>query len=131
MSRKGLGKFIIGAGIGAGLGLLFAPKKGSQTRKELKEKLDDLLAKAKEIDVDEVKENIELRVKQLQKELKDLDKEKVLTVVKTKATEIGKKAEELVIIAKEKATPVVLDAAKDVKKQAAKLLKEAANKLEK
>ena len=27
MSKKGLGKFAIGAGLGAGLALLFAPKK--------------------------------------------------------------------------------------------------------
>ena len=27
MSKKGLGKFAVGAAIGAGLGLLFAPKK--------------------------------------------------------------------------------------------------------
>ena len=33
MGKKGLGKFILGAGIGAGLGLLFAPKAGSETRK--------------------------------------------------------------------------------------------------
>ena len=41
MSKKksGLGKFLVGAGIGAGLGILFAPKSGSETRKELKQKI--------------------------------------------------------------------------------------------
>ena len=35
MSRKkGIGKFVFGAAIGAGLGLLFAPKKGSELRFE-------------------------------------------------------------------------------------------------
>ena len=70
MNKKGLGKFIVGAGIGAGLGLLFAPKKGTQTRKELKAKLDDLLNKASEIDASEVKENVELKVKQLRYEFR-------------------------------------------------------------
>ena len=35
MSKNGWGKFILGLGIGAGLGILFAPKKGSETRQEL------------------------------------------------------------------------------------------------
>ena len=34
MSKKGLGKFIVGAGIGAAIGLIFAPKKGSELRKD-------------------------------------------------------------------------------------------------
>ena len=52
MSKKGnAGKFILGAGIGASLALLFAPKKGSELREDLKNKLDDLVNKAKDIDL--------------------------------------------------------------------------------
>ena len=47
--KKGFGKFLLGAGIGAGLGLLFAPKKGSETRADLKAKLDEFTKKVKEI----------------------------------------------------------------------------------
>ena len=36
MSKKGTGKLILGAGLGAGLALLFAPKKGSELREDLK-----------------------------------------------------------------------------------------------
>ena len=36
MSRRGLGKFIGGLALGAGIGLLFAPDKGENTRKMLK-----------------------------------------------------------------------------------------------
>ena len=49
MSRRGFGKFLLGAGIGAGLGMLFAPKKGAELRKELSKKMDDLINKAKEL----------------------------------------------------------------------------------
>ena len=55
MSKKGLGKFVLGAAIGAGIGLLFAPRSGKETRKILKDKMDDLVKKAKELDKEEVK----------------------------------------------------------------------------
>ena len=53
MSRKrGTGKFLLGAGIGIGLGMLLSKKSGEENRKELKKKIDDLIAKAKEVDSD-------------------------------------------------------------------------------
>ena len=36
MKNKGIGKFILGAGIGAAIALLFAPKKGSEVRSDIK-----------------------------------------------------------------------------------------------
>ena len=36
--KHGFGKFLAGVGIGAGLGLLFAPKSGDEMRKILKKK---------------------------------------------------------------------------------------------
>lgn len=40
---------IIGAAVGVVLGVLYAPKKGEETRKELKGKTEDLKGKAKEV----------------------------------------------------------------------------------
>ena len=131
MSKKsGLGKFILGAGIGAGIALLLAPQEGSKTRKELKIKLDELLDKAKQIDVDDVKADIIQRVEELRMGVKDLDKEKALEIAKSQAKKIEKKANELYEVAKEKSAPVIEKAAKEVKETALKAAKEVVNKLE-
>ena len=131
MSKKsGLGKFILGAGIGAGIALLFAPQEGSKTRKELKIKLDELFDKAKQIDVDDVKADIIQRVEELRMGVKDLDKEKALEIAKSQAKKIEKKANELYEVAKEKSAPVIEKAAKEVKETALKAAKEVVNKLE-
>lgn len=101
MSKKsGFGKFILGAGIGAGLALLFAPQEGSKTRKELKIKLDELVKKAKSIDPEEVKADILQRVEELRMEIADLDKEKALEIAKKQAKKIQRKAEDLYEYAK-------------------------------
>ena len=57
--KSGMGKFIMGAAVGAGLGILFAPNKGNETRKALKQKLEDLMNKIKNVDAEEVKAAID------------------------------------------------------------------------
>ena len=131
MSKKGWGKFIIGAGIGAGLGLLFAPKTGKETRKELKIKLDELIAKAKELDMDEVTKQVEAKISELKKDIKELDKEKVLKFAQEKSEVVKAKASELVELAKEKGTPVLKDAADEVREKALVVAKDVVARLEK
>lgn len=132
MSKKksGLGKFLLGAGIGAGLGILFAPKKGSETRRELKVKFDELVEKVKEIDAEEVKETVEAKIYEIREELESLDKEKVLKIAKSKAQKVQDMAQELVDYAVEKGTPVIEDTAAAVKEKAVTVTKEVLAKLE-
>ena len=126
-----MGKFIAGASIGAALGILFAPKKGSETRRDLKKKMDELIEKARGIDASEVKENIENKINEIKAELADLDKEKVLKIAKKKARQIQDMAEELVDYAVEKGTPVLENAASAVREKAIVVTKEVLTKLEK
>ncbi len=131
MSKKGgFGKFLFGAGIGAGLALLFAPKKGSETRRELKIKLDELWSKAKEVDVEELKLQFQEKVEEIKSELNDLDKEKVLKIAKEKGEDLKLKAEDLLALAKSKGTPVLESVAKEVKEKVVLVLKEVLKKLE-
>lgn len=129
MSKKGAG-LVTGLVVGAGLGLLFAPKKGSELRQDLADKCTELWNKAKEINIGDVKKDIEKRLKKLQKELKDLDKEKALKLAKKKGEEIRKQAEELYELAKEKGTPVLEKAASDVRTKTIEVLNDTVAKLE-
>lgn len=127
--KSGLGKFIAGAAVGVGLGMLFAPKSGEETRKDLKAKLDDLVEQAKNIDIEEVKESISKKVEEIKMELVDLDKEKVLEIAKEKGNELKEKAQELVELAKEKGTPVLKKTANDVLDGVIKISKDTQKKL--
>ena len=132
MSKRinGVGKFLAGATIGVALGVLFAPKAGSETRKELKDKMDELVKKVKELDVEEVKDSFLKKIEEIKEELADLDKEKVISIAREKAEVITKNVEELYNEAKEKATPVVQKTVADLKNKTVVVLKDTIKKLE-
>ena len=96
MSKKGLGKFVLGAAVGAGLGVLFAPRSGKETRKMLKDKMDDLVKKAKELDKEEVKEAVIAKINEIKDGIKNLDKETAIEIAKKQGKKIRDKAEDLV-----------------------------------
>lgn len=129
--KRGLGSLLAGVAIGTGLGMLFAPKNGSETRKELKEKLDEMLYRVKGMDKQEVKETIEKKVEEIKKELDELDREKVLKIAKAKSKDIQKKANELVDYAIEKGTPLLENTANNIREKAIVVTKEVLAKLEK
>ena len=131
MSKKGLGKFVLGAGIGAGLALLFAPKKGSDLRRDIKRKFDEFMKDVDKIEIEDIKESFTKKVDEIKKELEDLDKEKVEKIAKKKAKELQRKAEDLVDLAKEKGTPVLEGISDDLKHKVICVCTEVINKLEK
>ena len=128
--NSGFGKLFLGLGIGAGLGALFAPKKGSDTREYLKKKIDEFIDKAKQIDVNDVKNDFLDKADEIKKDLEDLDKEKVLKIAKDKSSDIVKKIDELILVAKDKGTPVLEGIAQDIRNKAISVTKDVLNKLE-
>lgn len=130
MSKKGVGKFVLGAGLGASLALLFAPKKGTDLRKNIKRKFDEFMGDVDKMTIEEIKKEFTDKVDDIKKDLEDLDKEKVIKIAKKKATEVKEKAEDLVELAKEKGTPVLEEIASDLKEKTVEVAKEVVNKLE-
>ena len=130
MSKRGLGKFIAGVGIGVGIGMLFAPKSGEELRAELKVKAEELIQKIKETDFGELKDNLVEKIQNLQAELKDLDKEKVLEIARIKAEQIKKSADEIYKEAVKRGKPVVEKTAKDLKAKTVEVLNDIIKKLE-
>ena len=128
MSKKG---FLTGLAVGAGLGVLFAPKSGKETREDLKKKAKELVDKAKELDAQEVKENIEKKLAEIKAEIKELDKEKVVAIAKKQAKKVADLSQELVEYVKEKGTPYMEKTADAIRSKSVELTKGVLNKLEK
>ncbi|TXI86195.1 MAG: YtxH domain-containing protein [Crocinitomicaceae bacterium] len=63
-NAKLVGALIVGAALGAALGILFAPNKGSETRKKLMSKGEDL--------TDDLKEKLNEFYERSKKEVEDL-----------------------------------------------------------
>ena len=124
------GTFITGVAVGAALGILFAPKKGSETRADLKEAYDELVNKIKDIDMEEVKLAMSNKIADIKKSLSELDKEKVLEIAKEKGALLKEKCEDLIAFAKEKGIPAVEKTAKNLKEKTVAATKEISKKME-
>ncbi len=127
---KKLGKFLAGTALGVGIGVLIAPQKGSETRKQLMEKINDLSNKVKSIDVEEVKEKLSMKIEEIKIELSELDKEKAINVVKEKGKKLLNKTDDLIKLAVEKGTPAIQKSTKELRAKTIEVLEETIAKLE-
>ena len=130
MSKCGFGKFIAGVAVGVGIGVLFAPKSGSETREDLKLKMDELIEKAKKIKKEDVKKAILDKVDSIKEALADLDKEKVLEIARDKADKVKNKTDELVELAKQAGSKAANKTASELREKAIDVTKKVLNKLE-
>ena len=129
--KSGMGKFILGAIAGIGIGALLSPKSGKENRDDLVKRLNVLKDRVKDIDVNEVKVSLEDKIYEVQDALEDLDKEKAYDIAQKQAKNLKKKSEELYALAKEKGTPYVEEAANKVREKAVEVTKEVLARLEK
>ena len=125
-----LAALVTGALIGVGLGVLFAPKKGSETREDLKKEYKKLSKKMGEIDKEDVVEFIEDAKTEIEAELKDLSSEKVLSKARDKAREIKIRCDEILEMASVAGNKALEKGVSEFKKDTVKVLKEIIDKLE-
>ena len=130
MKKKEIGALAIGAAIGVGAGVLLAPKSGKDTREDLKNITEEFLTKVKNIKLKDVKEDFNKKIKELEQELKSLDKERVLEIAKEKATAIKIKADDLVDFAIEKKEKALSKTAEEFREKAILVTKDILAKLE-
>ncbi len=127
--KSSIGKFFTGLGVGAALGVLFSPKKGSETRKEIKNKYDEIMAELSEMDLGEIKDLFLLKINEIKEDLENIDGEKVLKMAQKKGQEIKTKTDELIKIAKKNASPMIEKVANEVKENAINVIEKTLNKL--
>ena len=130
MSKNGVGTFVTGVAVGAALGILFAPKKGSETREDLRELFEEIIGKIRDIDLQDVRDAVSAKIADIKKSLSELDKEKVLEIAKEKGMLLKEKCEDLIVFAKEKGIPAVEKTAKELKDKTVEVTKEVVKKLE-
>jgi len=124
MSQSKFGHFLTGAMVGIGLGIIFAPKNGSQTRDELKSSFENLLEKIKNIDIEETKANLLKKVSDLKKELSNLEADEVKTLINEKAELIIEKCDMLIKESEDASLKMVAESAQEVKEKTLKVLNE-------
>ena len=108
MSKSGgLSKFIVGAGIGFGIGLLVAAKSGKETRRDIKNKFDELEEKIKNLELSDLKQGALDKLEELRIKISDLDQEKASELIKEKIKDIKEKLSELSRYIKRKSTPAL------------------------
>ncbi len=130
MKKKTVATLVAGTAIGAGLGVLFAPKSGKETRQDLKNKITEIKEHLENVKVKDVKKYVEEKIEKLENDLKALDKETVLKAAKNQAKKIEVDCKKLARYVKDKSEPILEEAVDSLREKAIDVTKHAIEKLE-
>ena len=95
-----LGKLIAGIGIGTVIGMLCAPKKGSELRKDIKDKSKDLYDKAQNISKEDIQELINNTIDEIKLAIDEFHADEFKENAGKKINEVKSKLEELAVSVK-------------------------------
>ncbi len=124
MSHGRFRSFFTGALVGAGLGILLAPKEGNETRNDLKKSFSLLVDTIKNIDIEETKASLLDKVAEIRDELMNIDEVTASEYAKEKVDMVTAKCDELIETASKNNVPIVNNAALNVKENAVNMLGE-------
>ena len=119
-----------GAVIGSIAGVLFAPRKGSETREKIKESFIDLKVKLQGLDKEDIKTYIEKKLDDLDIEIAKLDTEIEYKKAKKQAKKVIKKINKLINYTKKKGMDEFEDLIEDLKEKAFEISEEILTNLE-
>lgn len=89
------GKFLAGVGIGTLVGMLLAPKKGSELRQDLKDKSQELYDKAQNMTKEDVESLINNTIEEIKIAIDEFDVEEFKETTATKLNQVKDKLENL------------------------------------
>ena len=124
MSHGRIRSFLTGAMVGAGLGILLAPREGSETRNQLKNSFNTLVDTIKDIDIEETKAALLHKVREIKDELANIDETTAKEVAEEKIKIVEEKCDDTIKASQENTAPIVEKAATEVKKNVTEVLQE-------
>jgi len=120
----------IGAVIGGTLGILFAPKKGSETREQIKLSFINLKDKLMNVDEESIKKHIEKKLDNIDIELAKLEMIDSYKKAKKQAKKVVKQINKLIDYTKKKGMSEFEDLILDLKEKASEISEEILTNLD-
>ena len=90
-----IGKFIAGVGIGTVIGMLLAPKKGSELRQDLKDKSQELYDKAQNMTKEDIETLVNNTIEEIEQAIEEFDLDEFKEATGAKLSNLKDKLEQL------------------------------------